>query len=102
MDTLFYCDPPYWDSEHYYGDSFSHEDHHRLSELLHGIKGQAMVSHYQNSLYDDLYKGWHRYEYQSFKGSHKADPGTEKPKTVEVLYCNFEPVKTRGLFDAME
>src|SRR3989304_3689698 len=67
--------------------------------LLHGVKGYGMVSHYQNSLYDDLYKGWHRYEYQSFKGSHKSE-GEEKPVTVEVLYCNFEPVKTRGLFDA--
>ena len=101
-DTLFYCDPPYWDSEHYYGDSFSHEDHHRLSELLHGIKGQAMVSHYDNELYSTLYKGWNKYTYQSFKGSHKAEPGTEKPVTVECLYTNFEPVKTRGLFDAME
>ena len=96
-ETLFCCDPPYLGVEHYYGNTFSHEDHHKLAELLHGIKGQAMVSHYQNGLYDDLYKGWNRYEYQSFKGSHKSE-GTSKPKTVEVLYCNFEPVKTRGLF----
>jgi len=87
-------------TEDYYGkDCFTLQDHYKLAELLHGIKGHVMVTHYQNSLYDDLYKGWHRYEYQSFKGSHKADPGTEKPKTVEVLYCNFEPVKTRGLFN---
>src|SRR3990167_6033921 len=98
--TLFYCDPPYWDSEHYYGDSFSHEDHHRLSELLHGKKGQAMVSRYSNGLYDDLYRGWNRYEYQSFKGSYKSE-GEEKPKTNEVLYTNFRPGQ-RGLFDAME
>ena len=97
--TLFYCDPPYWDSEHYYGDSFSHEDHHRLAELLHGIKAQVMVSHYSNELYDELYQGWNRYEYASFKGSHKADPGTEKPFTLECLYTNFETVKNRSLFN---
>jgi DNA adenine methylase len=57
-----------------------------------------MVSHYSNGLYDDLYNGWHRHEYQSFKGSHKSE-GEEKPKTNEVLYINFEPVKTRGLFN---
>ena len=101
-ETLFYIDCPYYGSEHYYGDSFGHEDQHRLAELLHGIKGQAMVSHYSNSLYDDLYKGWNRYEYQSFKGSHKAEPGTEKPVTIECLYTNFETVKNRSLFDAME
>jgi DNA adenine methylase len=97
-ETLFYADPPYLDTEHYYGDTFTQNDHRTLANLLHGVKGYGMVSHYQNSLYDDLYKGWHRYEYQSFKGSHKADRGTEKPKTVEVLYCNFES-RQRGLFN---
>ena len=101
MDTLFYCDPPYLNTEHYYGKgNFALDDHRTLAELLHGIKGHVMVSHYSNSLYDDLYKGWHRYEYQSFKGSHKSE-GEEKPVTVECLYTNFKPV-TRGLFDAME
>lgn len=100
-DTLFYCDPPYLNSEHYYGNTFTQDDHRTLANLLHEVKGVAMVTHYQNSLYDDLYKGWHRYEYQSFKGSHKSE-GKSKPKTVEVLYCNFVPVKTRGLFNEME
>jgi DNA adenine methylase len=99
-DTLFYCDPPYLNSEHYYGKgNFALDDHRTLAELLHDIKGHVMITHYFNEIYDSLYKGWHRYEYASFKGSHKAAPGTEKPKTVEVLYCNFEPLKTRGLFD---
>ena len=101
-DTLFYCDPPYLNTEDYYGKGcFTLEDHHKLAELLHDIKGQAMVSHYANGLYDDLYKGWHRYEYQSFKGSYKSE-GELKPKTLECLYTNFKPVKTRGLFDALE
>ncbi|HLG29440.1 MAG TPA: DNA adenine methylase, partial [Candidatus Brocadiales bacterium] len=99
-DTLFYCDPPYLNTEHYYGNTFTQDNHRTLFELLHGIKGHVMVTHYQNSLYDDLYKGWHRYEYQSFKGSYKSE-GEEKPVTVECLWTNFES-KQRGLFDAME
>ena len=60
-----------------------------------------MFTHYQNGLYDELYQGWHRYEYQSFKGSHKlADES--KPKTVEILYCNFKPVRQRSLFNMGE
>jgi len=99
--TLFYCDPPYLDSEHYYGKgNFALDDHRTLAELLHGTKGQAMVSHYSNGLYDDLYKGWQRYEYQSFKGSYKSE-GELKPKTNEVLYTNYRPGQ-RGLFDAVE
>ncbi len=97
-ETLFYCDPPYLNTEDYYGkDNFALEDHYKLAELLHDIKGHAMVSHYSNELYDSLYKGWHRYEYQSFKGSHKAEPGTGKPVTVECLFTNYEAAQ-RSLF----
>jgi len=49
-----------------------------------------MITHYQNGLYDELYQGWNRYEYQSFKGSSKALPGEEKPKTIEALFTNFK------------
>ncbi|MBE7547095.1 MAG: DNA adenine methylase [Planctomycetia bacterium] len=98
--TLFYCDPPYVGVEGYYGDNFTKNDHFRLSEILHNIKGKAMISHYQNSLYDGLYKGWQRHEYESFKGSHKAYAGAGKPVTVECLYTNFKPFKTRSLFNA--
>ena len=98
-ETLFYCDPPYLDAEHYYGSkNFTLESHYRLSEILHDTKGHAMITHYANCLYDDLYKGWNRFGFSSFKRSHKSTGG-EKPKTVEVLYCNFEP-ETRGLFNA--
>ena len=64
-----------------------------------GSKGKAIVSHYQNGLYDDLYNGWQRHEHSSFKGSHKAEAGEVKPKTKEVIYCNFKPVsRSRDLF----
>lgn len=80
----FIANPPYLNAEHYYGkDSFSHEDHHRLSELLHGIK----VTHYENELYNELCKGWQRYEYQSFKGSHKSE-GEENQK----LWKSYTPI----------
>jgi len=98
-ESLFYCDPPYLNTEHYYGNSFTEKDHYRLSELLHNVKGKVMLSHYQCDVYDRLYSGWNKFTFESFKGSHKAEPGTEKPKTQEVLYCNFEPqIKTRSLF----
>ena len=96
--TLFYCDPPYLGTEHYYGrDSFSQDDHHQLAEMLNVVKGKVMISHCQNSLYDELYRGWNRHEYQSFKGSYKSE-GEEKPKTTECLWTNFEPRRPRSLF----
>ncbi|MGR3310601.1 MAG: hypothetical protein ACUZ77_07465, partial [Candidatus Brocadiales bacterium] len=84
--------PPYLDTEHYYGrGNFTHDAHYGLAELLHGVKGNAMVSHYQNGLYDDLYRGWYRHEYATFKGSHKAEANTRKPKVKETLYTNYKP-----------
>lgn len=95
--SLFYLDCPYYGSEDYYGNTFSQDDHYKLAEILHSIKGKVMVSHYQNSLYDELYRGWCRYEYESFKGSAKVVSGAAKPKTQEVLYRNFA-VKQKSLF----
>lgn len=43
QDTLFYCDPPYLNAEHYYGnDFFSQEGHYKLAELLSAVKGKVM------------------------------------------------------------
>ncbi|UJS17860.1 MAG: DNA adenine methylase [Candidatus Jettenia sp.] len=102
-DTLFFIDPPYLNAEGYYGEkNFSLDDHQALAKMLSMVKGVVMVTHYQNGLYDELYKGWHKYEFQSFKGSSKADAGQEKPRTIEVLYTNFEPkFKTRSLFNGL-
>jgi DNA adenine methylase len=42
--VLFYCDPPYIGSEHYYGDLFSPEDFERLSDVLGALKGRFILS----------------------------------------------------------
>lgn len=90
-DTFFYCDSPYLNADKYYGDSFSLEDHHRLSEILHSVQSKAMVSHYECDTYDLLYQHWSKYTFESFKGSSKASSGESKPKTRECLWTNFEP-----------
>ncbi|QIL81804.1 DNA adenine methylase [Diaphorobacter sp. HDW4A] len=43
--TLFYLDPPYWNSEKEYGENiFSREDFGRLAEILDGVKGKFILS----------------------------------------------------------
>lgn len=43
--TLFYCDPPYWGTEGYYGaDLFSRTSFELLAETLRGLKGRFIVS----------------------------------------------------------
>jgi DNA adenine methylase len=41
--TLFYCDPPYWQTEGY-GVQFGWEQYQRLAELANSIKGQMIIS----------------------------------------------------------
>jgi len=44
-DTLFYVDPPYWGTEHYYGrDLFGREQFSKLSAVLQSIKGRFLLS----------------------------------------------------------
>lgn len=89
-ETFFYCDPPYFGSKDYYSTKFTESNHRQLAEILHGIKGKAMISHYSNPVYDELYKGWNRDQFQSFNGSiTKANNKILKNKTTEVVYMNF-------------
>ncbi len=41
--TLFYCDPPYWQTEGY-GCDFGFEHYERMAELAKSIKGQMIIS----------------------------------------------------------
>lgn len=44
-ETLFYCDPPYWGTEDFYGaELFGRADFERLSECLKGLRGSFILS----------------------------------------------------------
>ena len=52
-DTLFYCDPPYYNKERIYSkEPFNHD---RLAAILNQIKGKAIVSYYEHPSILDLY-----------------------------------------------
>jgi len=52
--TVFYCDPPYFDSQQpgSYLHKMSENDHMDLLERIHNMNGFIAVSNYRNSLYD--------------------------------------------------
>ena len=91
-ETFFYADPPYVQetvrqvNDYYYGDEFSDDDHRRLAEALHRIKGKAAVSGYPSDLYLDLYADWRmvtRNRQQNY-GSETSSASTE------VLWVNYD------------
>lgn len=44
-NALFYCDPPYFETEKYYRARFQESDHKRLADALHSIKGRFLLSY---------------------------------------------------------
>ena len=69
-ETLYYLDPPYVHSQRskWRGAAYRHEmsddDHRRLAELVHGLRGLVVISGYPSPLYQALYEryGWIRVE----------------------------------------
>jgi DNA adenine methylase len=88
-DTFFYLDPPYYDAESYY-DGFGREDHKRLLRLLKEIKGKWLLSGYANDLYDEFLKDYIKYEFTATKHSYYKKGLIKRPKTIEVLWCNYK------------
>lgn len=87
-DTLFYIDPPYVHSSR--GDSsaykyeMTNEDHMELAELLHGIRGRAVVSGYRTELYDQLFHDWKRID-----APPHSCKSVRKPRQ-ESVWINFQ------------
>lgn len=85
--ALFYCDPPYvastrrerW-SDNGYACELTDEQHQQLSEVLHSIKGMAILSGYPCQLYEELYSDWRKVSIKSMTGRNKP--------SVEVLWIS--------------
>lgn len=88
--VLFYCDPPYVDAEHYYGQEF---DHASFVDALAGLEGDWMVSYCE--LPDGLEEVGHVVERDR---RHRMARGSKK--VTERLVCSFDPDETKRFVDA--
>lgn len=89
-EALIYCDPPYVhatrSSPDAYGVEMSDENHAELAEQLNACQSKVVISGYASSLYDKLYRGWKRVE---FDIANHAAGGKEKNRATECLWMNF-------------
>jgi DNA adenine methylase len=87
-NVLIYADPPYLLSTRY-GKQYAHEmtkaDHEDLLDALLDHKGPVLLSGYDNPIYRDALRSWHREEIDV-----RAQTAT---KRREVLWMNYEPVE---------
>ncbi|MDH5786665.1 MAG: DNA adenine methylase [Candidatus Bathyarchaeota archaeon] len=91
-DTLFYCDPPYFDAEFYYDAPFCLKDHRNLAEILHKVKGKVCLSYSPHPKVDELYAGWNRDSKMTTThsfGITKYSKHKHRPKRTELLLMNF-------------
>jgi DNA adenine methylase len=103
-DALFYVDPPYWNTEHYYTEGdFNEQDHEALANVLGSIRGKFALSYYEFPELLNWYpKDKFRWEYKEFTSPMsagaelaKAQTGSgkkvdvSKHKSTEVLILNY-------------
>lgn len=94
VDSFFYCDPPYYNSNCGHYDGYTEEDFENLLKTLACIKGKFMLSSYPSDLltkYSKKYK-WKTWSVKQ-EVSVSNNSGNRKTK-VEVITANF-PLKEK-------
>ena len=85
-NVLIYADPPYvLNTRHgkQYRCEMDDKDQNNLLDALLAHKGYVLLSGYDNGLYNDRLRGWHRKEATCYSQACS--------KKREVLWMNFEP-----------
>jgi DNA adenine methylase len=87
VDTFFYCDPPYIDSNQGHYGGYTREHYHNLLTALAGVKGKFLLSSFPSDLLSEFTEvnGWHTIEITKACTASKD----RKPKT-EVLTANYD------------
>ena len=90
-NTYIYLDPPYWKTENYYSNhDFDREDHERLANVLHDVKGKFSLSYYDFELLHDWFpEDEYVWEKKEFVKAAAAKKGKTQTKGEELLIMNY-------------
>jgi DNA adenine methylase len=95
-DVFFYLDPPYLQEtrmDKIYANEMSNADHIELLKLLQDIKGMALLSGYDNELYNNELKPpkWQTATWNTWAHSQKAkaNKGEGRSPRVEKVWFNY-------------
>jgi DNA adenine methylase len=89
--TYIYLDPPYYKTENYYSNhDFGRQDHERLANVLHKVKGKFGISYYD---FPDLHtwfpENQYRWEKKQFAKAAAAKKGVKQNMAEELLILNY-------------
>jgi DNA adenine methylase len=92
LDSFFYCDPPYYNSDCGHYNGYKESDFEELLTNLSSIKGKFLLSSYPSDVLSKYVKahGWHQWSIESnVSVNAKGRSGYQKRKT-EMLTANYE------------
>lgn len=96
-NVLIYADPPYVLSTRHgkqYRCEMNDRQHEELLDVLLAHRGMVLLSGYDNALYNDRLRAWHREETTCYS--------QVCSKKQEVLWMNFEPMRQISITDMFE
>jgi DNA adenine methylase len=88
-EALIYCDPPYVhatradNSRDVYGVEMTDQEHRALAAVLNACAAKVVVSGYPSRLYEELFQGWRKLQFQI--ANHSAG-GDFKERKMETLW----------------
>jgi len=97
--TFFYLDPPYLPDTRRdggYKHEMTIEDHKDLLKLITNIKGKVLLSGYDNELYQNYLKNWHKIDFRVStsvplrKKEEKEENNFEENFRIETVWMNYE------------
>lgn len=92
--TLFYLDPPYWDTEGY-GVPFEFDNYTEMAELMRSCKGKVIVSINDHPDIREAFKGL---PMNTVDITYSVGGGGNSGVVKELVITNFEELQTGGLF----
>jgi len=86
-DTFFYCDPPYYGFEDYYGSGiFNRNDFRKLRGVLAKISGKFIVSINDHKEIRNIFN---QYNIEAVDTKYTAGGGNKSKQVKELLITNF-------------
>ena len=89
--TYIYLDPPYWKTENYYSNhDFDRQDHERLANVLHNVKGKFSLSYYDFELLHQWFpEDQYTWVKKEFAKAAAAKKGEKQNMGEELLIMNY-------------
>lgn len=100
--AFFYVDPPYDHctraSSNDYKFEITDQDRVDLSEILHKIKGKAMISGYPGGITEDLYKDWTMIKFPIKRNNIRSSlrKKDDQIQSQECIWMNYDPFVEKG------